>query len=105
MSVATMRAKVQKVLKDAMTGTYPAVPIHFQNVAFNQPSTAYIREVIMDGRSSQLELGNAFKTRNPGIYQIDVMVPEDQGMVQLDAISKFVGALFKAKAYVLTDGG
>lgn len=105
MSVGTMRAKVQKLLKTGMTASFASVPIHFQNVPFKQPEGAHIREVIMDGRSMQLELGSGFKTRHPGIYQIDVIVPEDTGTVALDAISKFVGKLFQAQSYVLTDGG
>lgn len=104
MSLETHRVQVEQAVKNYMTANYPAVPVKYENVPFNQPDGPFVAVYVMSGDSFRANLGGNYRVRHACLIQIDVLVPVDKGTKDANNMAEGLGLLFQEQDVLLSDG-
>lgn len=79
----------------------PALEIEWPNVGFKPPldergdPAPYLRASHLPGEPNQITLGSTGQNRHVGVFQVDVMWPEGEGIVAPGRIADAIVAHFK----------
>jgi len=103
MSLETHRAQVEQAVSTLMAAQAPVIPVHYENIPFNQPDGPFVAVFILNGDSFRANLGNKYTVKHPGLIQIDVMFPENTGTKGANALAETIGLFFQEKDLMLSD--
>ena len=83
----------------------PALPIAWPNVNFTPPdaNTGYIRAQLFPATAEQTTLGTDGQNRHTGIFQVDVIWPENQGLTAPTEKAGAIADHFKRGTLLTTD--
>jgi hypothetical protein len=103
MSLETHRVQVEQAIKTLMDAQVPPVPVHFENVSFNQPDNFFVAAFILNGDSFRANLGTNYVVKHPGLIQVDVLAPENGGTKRANTLAETIGLWFQEKDILLSD--
>jgi hypothetical protein len=105
MSKETERVLIYGMLKNAWNESTQG-PIQWENMPFTQPTGGiWLAIFILDSESFQASLpAGTTLYRHPGIVQIDVLGPRDQGTKQLTDAIDLLTTIYRRKTVITSDG-
>lgn len=77
-------------------GPLEGLPIAWPNVAFNRPTTAFLRVTHVPNRSRRMFLRGSDPHQRLGLLQIDVFAPKNKGATPATEMAGLVAAHFPA---------
>lgn len=101
MSDALIAQAFETTLKAWADAQTPAIPVAWENVAFNPPEGRYVRAHLIPAEARHLYFDGTGRTRK-GIFQVDLCMPVGTGA---GAARTLVDSLDAAFAITLTAGG
>ncbi len=93
MSNKIIRSLFESRLKTWAAARSPALPIAFENNGFDQPTGTYLRTFMLPADTSSADLAGTLRDRT-GIFQINIVCPQDKGPGEGQGISAELDALF-----------
>lgn len=93
MSNKLCRQAIETALDTWAAARSPALPIAWENVAFTEPATTYLRAFLLPADTAGFDLAGAGRTYT-GVYQVSVVAPVDTGPGAAEGIADEIAALF-----------
>jgi len=85
--------------------TIQNVAVKYQNKKFDQPKEViWVAFHIMGGDGFQASLGTQPIERYIGMLQMDIMIPENSGMITANTLASAFGKVFSRRHIQVTDG-
>ena len=102
MSEDSMRQWVEDTLITQMGANYPNWGVKIPNVKFERDGN-YVDYNILEGDSQQTTLGPVASTRHVGVLQLNVMVVQNTGQGEMNAVVASLGSWFGRAGVTLVD--
>ena len=95
MSWPDRRFAIETHLRDALTSSYPNIPVGYDNQEFKPPSAkAWVRITITDFLTQHASLGQPC-VKTDGLATMQIFTPRGAGPQEADEIAAFIAALFR----------
>lgn len=92
--MSIVRAYFESALTTWASSQSPAIPISYENVPFTKPSSGPYIECFLLPAATVARTTKGDKTREVGIFQVNVWVLEGQGSGPAQSIADSIAALF-----------
>lgn len=103
MSNKRCRQAIESRLNTWASTRSPALPIAWENVPFNPPSSAYLRGWLLPAQTDSPDLEGALRTYR-GVYQVSVSCPINTGPGEAEGIADELAALFPLNTRLAVTG-
>ena len=99
-------ADERRAFEARMAANFTALPIMYENVVFNQPTTGWVSFMILPTGGDRISIGTTVKNyRYLGTLQIDIYVPEDTGSDACRAHADTIESIFRDQQFSAGDSG
>ena len=103
MSNKLCRQAIESRLATWAAARVPALPVNWENVAFAEPTGAYLRAFLLPANTTGPDLAGAGRTYR-GVYQVSVACPINMGPGAAEAIADEIAALFPLNTRLTVTG-
>jgi len=97
----------RNAIEARMVANYSTYKVKFENTKFKPPvNTPWLALTVQDGEAFNASIGTARRVqRHPGIIQVDIYVPENQGTKTSREIADAVAVIFNTVQFSLGSSG
>lgn len=95
----------RRAIEARFAANFSTVPIRWENVPFTQIKTAWVALRILRGEGNQASTNSNPLYRYAGVIQVDINVPENVGVAQLNTLADAVEAIFRGVQFSSVNSG
>lgn len=92
--MTTIRQELETRLSVFAAALSPPVPVSYENVSFNRPATGPFLECFVNSGSTVNVTVDGTRTRERGVFQINVWFPSGGGMAKPELLAAQIVAAF-----------
>lgn len=99
MTIARIRTALEGKLATWAAAQSSAIPVAWQNVAFDPPATLYARSFLLPADTNSRDLAGVHR-EYIGIYQVSLVMPAGEGPGAADALVASLDAAYPTTTYI-----
>lgn len=94
------RAKIETLFNTEFGIRHPGIPIRWNGLPWAQPKKSmWVEITTRNNPETQVSVGRKFIVRTTGFVQLDVMIPEEQGIVAANKLAASAADIFAYRKF------